>query len=126
MDLLCCQDPVLPSALLQSIRRLLPQFEGNQQEDAHELLVTLLTHLQDVKLSTTTPPPTPPPPPPQNPPPPPPWAPPAAPAQPQFAARLAVFRRLVLHRRRRQAVGQKEAAIQRERVPPARRRTRLR
>ena len=45
------QDPVLPSALLQSIGRLYPLFEGNQQQDAHELLVTLLTHLQDVKIT---------------------------------------------------------------------------
>jgi len=44
------KDPVLPSALLQSIGRLCPLFEGNQQQDAHELLVTLLTHLQDVKV----------------------------------------------------------------------------
>lgn len=45
------KDPVLPSALLQSIGRLCPLFEGNQQQDAHELLVTLLTHLQDVKVA---------------------------------------------------------------------------
>jgi len=44
------KDPVLPSALLQSVGRLCPLFEGNQQQDAHELLVTLITHLQDVKL----------------------------------------------------------------------------
>jgi ubiquitin carboxyl-terminal hydrolase 1 len=46
---------VLPSALLQSIGRLCPLFEGNQQQDAHELLVTLLTHLQDVKVSCPPP-----------------------------------------------------------------------
>lgn len=46
------KDPVLPSALLQSIGRLCPLFEGNQQQDAHELLVTLLTHLQDVKVTS--------------------------------------------------------------------------
>jgi len=44
------KDPVLPTALLQSIGRLCPLFEGNQQQDAHELLVTLFTHLQDVKV----------------------------------------------------------------------------
>ena len=44
------RDPVLPSALLHSIGRLCPLFEGNQQQDAHELLVTLLTSLQDVKI----------------------------------------------------------------------------
>jgi len=44
------REPVLPSALLQSIGRLCPLFEGNQQQDAHELLVTLLTSLQDVQL----------------------------------------------------------------------------
>ena len=44
------REPVLPSALLHSIGRLCPLFEGNQQQDAHELLVTLLTSLQDVKL----------------------------------------------------------------------------
>lgn len=42
---------MLPSALLQSVGRLCPLFEGNQQQDAHELLVTLLTHLQDVRVS---------------------------------------------------------------------------
>jgi len=56
------KDPVLPSALLQSVGRLCPLFEGNQQQDAHELLVTLLTHLQDVKVNTdlTKPEPSPP------------------------------------------------------------------
>jgi len=44
------REPVLPSALLHSIGRLCPLFEGNQQQDAHELLVTLLTSLQDVQL----------------------------------------------------------------------------
>ena len=44
------REPVLPSALLHSIGRLCPLFEGNQQQDAHELLVTLLTSLQDVRL----------------------------------------------------------------------------
>lgn len=44
------REPVLPSALLHSIGRLCPLFEGNQQQDAHELLVTLLTSLQDVKV----------------------------------------------------------------------------
>jgi len=45
-----CREPVLPSALLHSIGRLCPLFEGNQQQDAHELLVTLLNSLQDVKV----------------------------------------------------------------------------
>ena len=49
------REPVLPSALLQSIGRLCPLFEGNQQQDAHELLVTLLTSLQDVRLPETQP-----------------------------------------------------------------------
>ena len=44
------REPVLPSALLHSIGRLCPLFEGNQQQDAHELLVTLLTSLQDVRI----------------------------------------------------------------------------
>ena len=51
------REPVLPSALLHSIGRLCPLFEGNQQQDAHELLVTLLTSLQDVQLPEVTPPP---------------------------------------------------------------------
>ena len=51
------REPVLPSALLHSIGRLCPLFEGNQQQDAHELLVTLLTSLQDVQLPEATPPP---------------------------------------------------------------------
>ena len=37
--------------MLQSIGRIYPYFEGNQQQDAHELLVTLLTYLQDVKIT---------------------------------------------------------------------------
>jgi len=49
------KDPVLPTALLQSVGRLCPFFEGNQQQDAHELLVTLITHLQDVKLGPDLP-----------------------------------------------------------------------
>ena len=44
------REPVLPSALLHSIGRLCPLFEGNQQQDAHELLVTLLTSLQDIRI----------------------------------------------------------------------------
>jgi len=50
------REPVLPSALLHSIGRLCPLFEGNQQQDAHELLVTLLTSLQDVRLPDCPPP----------------------------------------------------------------------
>lgn len=49
------REPVLPSALLHSIGRLCPLFEGNQQQDAHELLVTLLTSLQDVQLPDQSP-----------------------------------------------------------------------
>ena len=49
----------MPSALLQSIGRLCPHFEGNQQQDAHELLVTLLTHLQDDKVACPESPPRP-------------------------------------------------------------------
>jgi hypothetical protein len=49
------REPVLPSALLHSIGRLCPLFEGNQQQDAHELLVTLLTSLQDVQLPEPAP-----------------------------------------------------------------------
>ena len=49
------REPVLPSALLHSIGRLCPLFEGNQQQDAHELLVTLLTSLQDVRLPEIAP-----------------------------------------------------------------------
>jgi len=49
------REPVLPSALLHSIGRLCPLFEGNQQQDAHELLVTLLTSLQDVQLPEAPP-----------------------------------------------------------------------
>ena len=41
---------MLPQDLLRSIVRLLPAFEGNQQQDAQELLVHLLTNLQEVKL----------------------------------------------------------------------------
>lgn len=56
------REPVLPSALLHSIGRLCPLFEGNQQQDAHELLVTLLTSLQDVQLPEAPAPALPPPP----------------------------------------------------------------
>ena len=56
------REPVLPSALLHSLGRLCPLFEGNQQQDAHELLVTLLTSLQDVQLPEAPAPALPPPP----------------------------------------------------------------
>jgi len=49
------KDPVLPQDLLRSIVRLLPTFEGNQQQDAQELLVHLLTNLQEIKLPTLKP-----------------------------------------------------------------------
>lgn len=46
----CGGEQVQPSSLLHSIGRLCPLFEGNQQQDAHELLVTLLNTLQEVNI----------------------------------------------------------------------------
>jgi len=48
-------EQIQPSSLLHSIGRLSPLFEGNQQQDAHELLVTLLNTLQDVELPSLPP-----------------------------------------------------------------------
>ncbi|TRY63202.1 hypothetical protein TCAL_03541 [Tigriopus californicus] len=44
------RDPIAPSSFLTAVGRLNPLFEGNQQQDAHELLVMILTILEDIKI----------------------------------------------------------------------------
>ncbi len=44
------KDPIPPSTFLNVVGKLNPLFEGNQQQDAHELLVCLLTTLQDINI----------------------------------------------------------------------------
>ena len=46
------REPIPPSSFLNSVGRLNPMFEGNQQQDAHELLVMILNILEDIKLPT--------------------------------------------------------------------------
>jgi ubiquitin carboxyl-terminal hydrolase 1 len=46
------KEPIPPSNFLNSVGKFNPLFEGNQQQDAHELLVMLLTMLQDIKIPT--------------------------------------------------------------------------
>ncbi len=43
-------DPIPPSSFLTAVGKLNPMFEGNQQQDAHELLVMILNILEDVKI----------------------------------------------------------------------------
>lgn len=44
------REPIPPNNFLQAVGKLNPMFEGNQQQDAHELLVTVLNTLQDIKI----------------------------------------------------------------------------
>ena len=44
------REPIPPNSFLQAVGKLNPMFEGNQQQDAHELLVTVLNTLQDIKI----------------------------------------------------------------------------
>lgn len=49
------RDPIPPSSFLTAVGRLNPMFEGNQQQDAHELLVMILNILEDIKITPPTP-----------------------------------------------------------------------
>jgi len=44
------REAIPPNSFLQAVGKLNPMFEGNQQQDAHELLVTVLNTLQDIKI----------------------------------------------------------------------------
>lgn len=44
------RDPIPPSSFLNSVGKLNPMFEGNHQQDAHELLVMILNILEDIKI----------------------------------------------------------------------------
>lgn len=49
------RDPIPPSNFLNAVGKMNSMFEGNQQQDAHELLIALLTTLRDIKTPTTPP-----------------------------------------------------------------------
>jgi len=49
------REPIPPNSFLQAVGKLNPMFEGNQQQDAHELLVTVLNTLQDIKIPAPSP-----------------------------------------------------------------------
>merc|ERR1712038_491650 len=49
------RDPIAPNAFLNAVGKMNPMFEGNQQQDAHELLIALLTTLRDIKTPSPTP-----------------------------------------------------------------------
>ncbi len=44
------REPIPPSSFLTAVGKLNPMFEGNQQQDAHELLVMILNILEDIKI----------------------------------------------------------------------------
>lgn len=44
------KEPIAPSNFLHAVGKMNSMFEGNQQQDAHELLIALLTMLRDIKL----------------------------------------------------------------------------
>lgn len=44
------KDPIPPSSFLNAVGKMNSMFEGNQQQDAHELLIALLTMLRDIKI----------------------------------------------------------------------------
>eukprot|EP00093_Oithona_nana_P010118 10118.XXX_122514_124844_1 [CDS] Oithona nana genome sequencing. len=47
------REPIAPSSFLNAVGKMNALFEGNQQQDAHELLIALLTTLRDIKIPTT-------------------------------------------------------------------------
>ena len=49
------RDPIPPSNFLNAVGKMNSMFEGNQQQDAHELLIALLTTLRDIKTPTAPP-----------------------------------------------------------------------
>ena len=48
------KDPIQPSSFLNAVGKLNPLFEGNQQQDAHELLITIFHLLEDIKIPAST------------------------------------------------------------------------
>lgn len=44
------KEPIAPSNFLHAVGKMNSMFEGNQQQDAHELLIALLTMLRDIKI----------------------------------------------------------------------------
>ena len=44
------REPIAPSSFLNAVGKMNVMFEGNQQQDAHELLIALLTTLRDIKI----------------------------------------------------------------------------
>ena len=46
------RDPIQPSSFLNAVSRFNPRFEGNEHQDAHELLLIILNILEDIKIPT--------------------------------------------------------------------------
>lgn len=44
------KDPLPPSNFLTAVGKLNPMFEGNQQQDAHEMLGYIINLLQEIKI----------------------------------------------------------------------------
>lgn len=44
------KEPLPPSNFLSAVGKLNPMFEGNQQQDAHEMLGYILNLLQEIKI----------------------------------------------------------------------------
>ena len=49
------REPIPPSNFLHAVGKMNSLFEGNQQQDAHELLIALLTMLRDIKVPSALP-----------------------------------------------------------------------
>merc|ERR1719266_2610142 len=49
------REPIPPSSFLHAVGKMNSLFEGNQQQDAHELLIALLTMLRDIKVPSALP-----------------------------------------------------------------------
>lgn len=49
------REPIPPSSFLHAVGKMNSLFEGNQQQDAHELLIALLTMLRDIKIPSALP-----------------------------------------------------------------------
>jgi len=49
------REPIPPSNFLHAVGKMNSLFEGNQQQDAHELLIALLTMLRDIKVPSAVP-----------------------------------------------------------------------
>ena len=46
------REPIQPSSFLNAVSRFNPRFEGNEHQDAHELLLIILNILEDIKVPT--------------------------------------------------------------------------